>query len=109
MARRAPVLLLDEPTAALGLRHQELVLRICRERAAAGDAVVVLHDPGLAAAYADRAAVPHGCRIAACGPPAEVFGEELLSRVHRQPAEVLPHPRTGAPPVVPKRPAPHGG
>ncbi|GAA3489769.1 heme ABC transporter ATP-binding protein [Streptomyces cremeus] len=110
LAQRAPVLLLDEPTAALDLRHQELVLRICRERAAAGDAVVVvLHDLGLAAAYADRAAVLHGGRIAACGPPAEVFGEELLSRVYRQSVEVLPHPRTGAPLVVPKRPLPHGG
>ncbi|MGW6983935.1 heme ABC transporter ATP-binding protein [Streptomyces sp. NPDC054932] len=106
LAQRAPLLLLDEPTAALDLRHQELVLRICRERAAAGDAVVVvLHDLGLAAAYADRAAVLHDGRIAADGPPTEVFEGELLSRVYRQPVEVLPHPRTGAPLVVPVRTA----
>ncbi|MFJ3964038.1 heme ABC transporter ATP-binding protein [Streptomyces sp. NPDC090036] len=106
LAQRAPLLLLDEPTAALDLRHQELVLRICRERAAAGDAVVVvLHDLGLAAAYADRAAVLHDGRIAVDGPPAEVFEDELLSRVYRQPVEVLPHPRTGAPLVVPVRAA----
>ncbi|MFE7098187.1 heme ABC transporter ATP-binding protein [Streptomyces erythrochromogenes] len=104
LAQRAPLLLLDEPTAALDLRHQELVLRICRERAGAGDAVVVvLHDLGLAAAYADRAAVLHDGRIAADGPPAEVFEDALLSRVYRQPVEVLPHPRTGAPLVVPVR------
>lgn len=107
LAQRAPLMLLDEPTAALDLRHQELVLRICRERAAAGDAVVVvLHDLGLAAAYADRAAVLHGGRIAAVGPPAEVFEAALLSRVYRQPVEVLPHPRTGAPLVVPVRGGP---
>ncbi|WP_374939880.1 heme ABC transporter ATP-binding protein [Streptomyces sp. INR7] len=106
LAQRAPLLLLDEPTAALDLRHQELVLSICRERAAAGDAVVVvLHDLGLAAAHADRAAVLHDGRIAADGPPAEVFGDALLSRVYRQPVEVLPHPRTGAPLVVPVRAA----
>uniref|UniRef100_A0AAU2K0M7 Heme ABC transporter ATP-binding protein n=1 Tax=Streptomyces sp. NBC_00049 TaxID=2903617 RepID=A0AAU2K0M7_9ACTN len=104
LAQGAPLLLLDEPTAALDLRHQELVLRICRERAEAGDAVVVvLHDLGLAAAYADRAAVLHDGRIAAAGPPAEVFEDALLSRVYRQPVEVLPHPRTGAPLVVPVR------
>ncbi|MFK0222556.1 heme ABC transporter ATP-binding protein [Streptomyces vinaceus] len=106
LAQQAPLMLLDEPTAALDLRHQELVLRICRERAAAGDAVVVvLHDLGLAAAHADRAAVLHDGRIAAEGPPAEVFGGELLSRVYRQPVEVLPHPRTGIPLVVPVRDA----
>ncbi|MFD5751343.1 heme ABC transporter ATP-binding protein [Streptomyces sp. NPDC127033] len=106
LAQRAPLLLLDEPTAALDLRHQELVLRLCRERAGAGDAVVVvLHDLGLAAAHADRTAVLHGGRIAAEGPPGEVFRDELLSRVYRQPVEVLPHPRTGVPLIVPRRPA----
>ncbi|MFE4259927.1 heme ABC transporter ATP-binding protein [Streptomyces sp. NPDC056883] len=104
LAQGAPLLLLDEPTAALDLRHQELVLRICRDRAAAGDGVVVvLHDLGLAAAYADRVAVLHDGRIAVDGPPAEVFEDGLLSRVYRQPVEVLPHPRTGAPLVVPVR------
>ncbi|WP_406305400.1 heme ABC transporter ATP-binding protein [Streptomyces sp. NBC_00885] len=104
LAQRAPLLLLDEPTAALDLRHQELVLRVCRERAAAGDAVVVvLHDLGLAAAYAHRVAVLHAGRIAAEGPPATVLDDAMLSRVYRQPVEVLAHPRTGAPLVVPRR------
>ncbi len=104
LAQRAPLMLLDEPTAALDLRHQELVLRICRERAAAGDAVVVvLHDLGLAAAYADRAAVLHDGRIAELGAPDEVFTGELLGEVYRQPVEVFPHPRTGTPLIVPVR------
>ncbi|WP_369379398.1 heme ABC transporter ATP-binding protein [Streptomyces sp. cg36] len=104
LAQRAPVLLLDEPTAALDLRHQELVLRLCRERAGAGDAVVVvLHDLGLAAAYADRVAVLCSGAVAAEGAPAEVFDPELLGRVYRQPVEVFPHPRTGVPLVVPER------
>ncbi|MFF9426927.1 heme ABC transporter ATP-binding protein [Streptomyces sp. NPDC014746] len=104
LAQRTGLLLLDEPTAALDLRHQELVLRVCRERAEAGDAVVVvLHDLGLAAAHADRVAVLDDGRIAAEGAPSEVFGEELLSRVYRQPVDVFPHPRTGVPLVVPTR------
>jgi iron complex transport system ATP-binding protein len=104
LAQRSPLLLLDEPTAALDLRHQELVLRLCRERARAGDAVVVvLHDLALAAAYADRVAVLRAGRIAADGPPARVFSEELLSDVYDQPVEVLPHPRTGAVLVLPRR------
>ncbi|WP_406508876.1 heme ABC transporter ATP-binding protein [Streptomyces sp. NBC_00212] len=104
LAQRAPVLLLDEPTAALDLRHQELVLRNCRERAHAGDAVVVvLHDLGLAAAYADRVVVLHDGRLAAEGPPRAVLDAELIGRVYRQPVEVLAHPRTGTPLVVPRR------
>lgn len=104
LAQRVPLLLLDEPTAALDLRHQELVLGVCRARARAGDAVVVvLHDLGLAAAYADRVAVLHGGALAAEGPPSEVFDAQTLSRVYRQPVEVLPHPRTGAPLVLPVR------
>ncbi|MFF3844099.1 heme ABC transporter ATP-binding protein [Streptomyces sp. NPDC002328] len=104
LAQRTPLLLLDEPTAALDLKHQELVLRICRERAAAGDAVVVvLHDLGLAAAYAHRVAILHRGQVAADGPPAEVFTEELLTEVYDQPVEVLAHPRTGAVLVTPRR------
>lgn len=104
LAQRTSLLLLDEPTAALDLRHQELVLRLCRERARAGDAVVVvLHDLGLAAAYADRVAILRTGRVAADGPPAEVFSEHLLSEVYDQPVEVLAHPRTGAVLVTPRR------
>lgn len=104
LAQRTQLLFLDEPTAALDLRHQELVLRVCRERAAAGDAVVVvLHDLGLAAAYADRAAIVRAGEIAADGPPSEVFQPDLLTRVYRQPIEVIPHPRTGTHLVLPVR------
>ncbi|MGX1560753.1 heme ABC transporter ATP-binding protein [Streptomyces sp. NPDC055506] len=104
LAQHAPLLLLDEPTAALDLRHQELVLRLCRSRAHTGDAVVVVvHDLGLAAAYAHRVALLCAGRVAADGPPAEVFSERLLTEVYDQPVEVLPHPRTGALLVTPRR------
>ncbi|MFK4105157.1 heme ABC transporter ATP-binding protein [Streptomyces sp. NPDC019531] len=104
LAQRAPLLLLDEPTAALDLKHQELVLRVCRERAHAGDAVVVvLHDLGLAAAYAHRVAILCAGRVAADGPPGEIFDERLLSEVYDQPVEVLPHPRNGSLLVTPRR------
>ncbi|TYB64324.1 heme ABC transporter ATP-binding protein [Nonomuraea sp. PA05] len=104
LAQRAPLVLLDEPTAALDIRHQEAVLSIAKEQAAVGDAVVVvLHDLALAAAYADRAAVLSEGVVAACGAPAEVFTDELLSDVYRHAIEVIPHPRTGIPLVVARR------
>nr|WP_028477842.1 heme ABC transporter ATP-binding protein [Nocardia sp. CNY236] len=104
LAQDTATLLLDEPTAALDLGHQEAVLGVVAERAAAGAAVVVvLHDLGVAAAYADRVAVLDGGRIAADGPPREVLTTELLTRVYRYPIEVLDHPDTGAQLVLPVR------
>ncbi|GIG67155.1 heme ABC transporter ATP-binding protein [Phytomonospora endophytica] len=104
LAQRTPLVMLDEPTAALDLRHQELVMRVCRARAGSGDAVVVvLHDLGLAAAYCDRVAVMHDGRVAACGSPREVFAAELLSEVYRQPVDVFSHPGRDELLVVPRR------
>ncbi|WP_431916370.1 heme ABC transporter ATP-binding protein [Micromonospora wenchangensis] len=107
LAQRAGVLLLDEPTAALDLHHQELVMRIARDRAAAGDAVVVvLHDLALAGAYADRVTLLADGRVRAAGPPDTVLTAPLLSEVYRHDIEVVPHPDTRLPLVVPRRRGP---
>lgn len=104
LAQRAQLLALDEPTAALDLRHQELVLGLARERAHAGDGVVtVLHDLGLAAAYADRVVLLAAGRIVADGVPATVLEPARLSEVYRHDVEVVVHPVTGALLVLPKR------
>ncbi|MEU7143767.1 heme ABC transporter ATP-binding protein [Nocardia sp. NPDC046473] len=104
LAQDTGTLLLDEPTAALDLGHQEAVLRLATTRAQAGAAVVVvLHDLGIAAAYADRVAVLESGRIAADGPPREVLTTDLLTRVYQHPVEVLNHPLTGAQLVLPVR------
>ncbi|MGW4354932.1 heme ABC transporter ATP-binding protein [Nocardia sp. NPDC004582] len=104
LAQDTATLLLDEPTAALDLGHQEQVLRLARDRATAGAAVVVvLHDLGVAAAYADRVAVLDAGRIAADGPPREILTAELLTRVYQHPVDVFDHPVTGAQLVLPVR------
>ncbi|MFC9360030.1 heme ABC transporter ATP-binding protein [Rhodococcus sp. NPDC057014] len=104
LAQRTETILLDEPTAALDLGHQETVMRLARSRAEQGTAVVVvLHDLALAAAYADRIVVLEQGRIAADGPPGDVLSEELLTRVYGHPVEVIAHPVTGATLVLPRR------
>ncbi|MEU6584836.1 heme ABC transporter ATP-binding protein [Nocardia sp. NPDC046763] len=104
LAQDTATLLLDEPTAALDLGHQEQVLHLARERAAAGAAVVVvLHDLGVAAAYADRVAVLEAGRIAADGPPRQILTPGLLTRVYQHPVDVFDHPVTGAQLVLPVR------
>jgi len=104
LAQRAPLLMLDEPTAALDIRHQELVLQRAREHTAAGGGVVlVVHDLGLAVAYADQVTVLDDGRVAADGPPAQVLTADLLSTVYEHPVEVFPHPVTGRPVILPVR------
>jgi iron complex transport system ATP-binding protein len=107
LAQRTGILLLDEPTAALDLRHQEDVLRLARECAQQGDAVaVVLHDLNLAAAYADRVVLLADGAVVASGAPADVLTPALIEAVYRQPVEVLTHPVSGATVILPLRPVP---
>ncbi|MEU6497767.1 heme ABC transporter ATP-binding protein [Streptomyces sp. NPDC046984] len=104
LAQSTPVLLLDEPTAALDLRHQEQLMQTARERANSGQAVLaVLHDLQLAAAYADEIAVLHAGRLVERGTPTAVLTEPLLEEVYQLPIEVLHHPVTGAVMVGPRR------
>nr|WP_296767372.1 heme ABC transporter ATP-binding protein [Rhodococcus sp. (in: high G+C Gram-positive bacteria)] len=104
LAQRTSTLLLDEPTAALDLGHQETVMTVARERAAKGDAVVVvLHDLALAAAYADRIALLNNGVLESVGPPREVLRAGLLTTVYGHPVEVFDHPETGNLLVLPIR------
>ncbi|OJX63160.1 MAG: hemin ABC transporter ATP-binding protein [Micrococcales bacterium 73-13] len=104
LAQETPVLLLDEPTAALDLGHQEDVLRIARRLAGRGRAVVaVLHDLSLAAAYADDLVMLDRGRLVADGSPAEVLSAERVEEVYRTPVRILPDPDTGRPVVLPRR------
>ena len=101
LAQNTPVVLLDEPTAALDLGHQDLVMALCRRIAAEGRAVVaILHDLNLAGAYADRVAVMCKGQLVGVGPTREVLREQLLSAVFEQEVIVVPHPQTGKPVVL---------
>lgn len=104
LAQDTAVIMLDEPTAALDLRHQEDVLRIARELALVGRAVVVvLHDLSLAAAYADDIAIVHNGRMVAQGDPADVLTEDRITAVYETPVRVIPDPDTGRPVILPRR------
>ncbi len=75
LVKRPPLLLLDEPLAALdaGLRERTgLELRALQRRTGAGF-VMVTHDQAEALALADRIAVLEAGRLAQCGPPSELY------------------------------------
>lgn len=101
LAQQAALVLLDEPTAALDLHHQQALLRTARALAAGGACVVaVLHDLNLAAMHADRIAILAGGRLVADGTPDAVLDAATIERVWGQRVQVLRHPSRPVPLVV---------
>lgn len=96
------VLLLDEPTASLDLRHQLDLLTATRRCAARGVTVIaILHDLNLAALFADRVVVMSHGRVAGDGPPRETITDDMLARVFKVGAAVGRAPPAGVPFVLP--------
>jgi iron complex transport system ATP-binding protein len=87
--REPRLLLLDEPTSALDLRHQNDVMGTVRQLADQGRiVVVVLHDLGLAARWADRIMVLQQGRLHTAGTPAQTLTPTMLEQVYRVHARV---------------------
>jgi iron complex transport system ATP-binding protein len=102
LAQDAPVLLLDEPTTHLDIRHVVELHRLVRELAdERGTAVLaVLHDLTLAAAVCDRLVAMADGAIVREGRPRDVVTPELLRTVYGVAAEVEINPATGRPAVL---------
>lgn len=99
LAQAAPVLLLDEPTAHLDLKHQSGILALVRDLAHAGGhaVLVALHDLNLAAQFGDRVALLAGGELRALGRPDEVLTAAKISHAYGVPVDVTVHPRWGTP------------
>jgi iron complex transport system ATP-binding protein len=84
LAVEAPVILADEPTASLDPRHQFDVMKSLRASADKGVLVIVVtHDLGLAARFADTVLVLSDGRLVSQGAPAEALSEEIMGDVFR--------------------------
>lgn len=84
LSANAPLLLADEPIAALDPYHQIQVMELLRTEAQKGAAVIaVLHDLRMAAQFADRIALLHQGTLAAAGTPAEVLTPERLEAIYQ--------------------------
>ena len=99
LAQDAPVLLLDEPTTHLDIRHMLAILRIVRELAAARDRAVlaIFHDLNLAAAACDRVCALHRGAVVAEGTAEDVLTPSFLREVYGVDADVVADPVTGKP------------
>ncbi len=101
IAQATPIVLLDEPTTALDVAHQERIMQRAVELARDRRTVVtVLHDLNAAAAHADRIVVMADGGIVADGFPRDVLQAELLSTVYNQQMVVIDHPFRDCPLVL---------
>lgn len=101
LAQQTPILLLDEPTSNLDLRHQEMVMTLARNLAAAGGIVIVIaHDLNLASAHADRIALMRDGSLVAIGTPWETLTGPRLEAIFGCAVSVTKHPLRDCPLVL---------
>ncbi len=101
-AQEPKLLVLDEPTASLDIRHEMEILELLRISADDGMTIfLITHHLDLAARFADRLLLLDRGEVAAEGGPGEVLQEETLQRVYGWPISVSNDPATGLPRVTP--------
>jgi iron complex transport system ATP-binding protein len=103
LAQDAPVLLLDEPTTHLDLRHVVDIMGLLRRQAtdARKAILAIFHDLNLASATCDRIVAMEGGRVRSEGSPEEVVTAALIGEVFGIQVDVRRNERTGRPSVVP--------
>jgi iron complex transport system ATP-binding protein len=100
LAVEAPVILADEPTASLDPHYQIEVMRLLRRAADGGTLVIVVtHDLGFAARFADTVLLLDRGRLATAGPPATALAPAVLEQVFR--IHAFRAERDGMPVIVP--------
>jgi len=103
LAQQPRVLVLDEPTASLDVRHRMEVFELVRTLVTDGLAgLVVTHELNLAARFADRVVLLNGGKVVADGTPTAVFRRDILSDVFQWPVAVTTF-LDGSPQVIPLR------
>ncbi len=99
---RGKLLLLDEPTAALDIQHQQSSCAAIRKLADRGCAVVlVIHDFNAISALADQVVALNNGQQVAHGKPREVFTEQMFSDVFSAKVAIREHPYRDQPMIIP--------
>jgi iron complex transport system ATP-binding protein len=103
LAQSTPVLLLDEPTNHLDLQHQtnllSLVRRLTQEKNLA--VMMAMHDLNLVSFFADKVALLVNGRLICSGKPRDVIKTDHISEAYQTSVEIVYHPLTGAPIILP--------
>jgi ABC-type cobalamin/Fe3+-siderophores transport system ATPase subunit len=104
LAQRTELLLLDEPTTYLDVRHQLDVLALVRRLNSEHGLTVcwVLHDLNAAVAFSDAMVWLRAGRVLAAGTPEVLLTAELVRRAFDVDGAVVPDPGTGVPVFLPR-------
>ena len=93
LAQDTPLLLLDEPTASLDIRHSGEIFLLARELAEAGKLIIAaMHDLRAAAKYCSRLFLIHEGQLVADGDPEEVLHEGHITYAFEIPAKTFRNP-----------------
>lgn len=104
LAQEPSVLVLDEPTTFLDIKHEMTTFALLRELRDAGTSIVVAtHNLNLASRYADELVLMRSGALVAHGAPADVLTASRIAEVYEWPVEIAQHVG-GAPQVVPSDP-----
>ena len=82
LVTESPILLLDEPTSSLDIRHQIEIWNLMKSLLQKGKVIIVTsHDLIATARYCDHVAIMHKGRAVSTGPFSEVVNKDLLQQV----------------------------
>ncbi len=103
LTQEPEILLLDEPTTALDLKHQvhfyDILKKLQREKGMT--ILTVTHDVNLAAQFCDRILVIKNGMMVADGTVDQVIHKSILENVYETPMEIVRHPHSGLPVILP--------
>lgn len=102
LAQEPDVLVLDEPTTSLDIRHEMTTFELLRSLCDSGTTIVLAtHNLNLAARYADTLVLLHRGHCIAAGSPSTVLTAQRVEQVYEWPVAITTH-ATGSPQIDPR-------
>lgn len=101
LAQRPKILLLDEPTSHLDLKHQFEIMELLKRLNSQGMTIVLVsHDLNLASLYCTRIMLLKKGKIEAIDLPEKIVSRDWLARVYDIQPEIITHPKRGKPQIM---------
>lgn len=104
LMQRAPLMLLDEPTASLDIGHETQLMNLLKTQCERGtSALVAIHNLNVAAAFCDRLILIDQGELVAQGLPEDVINQQRMRAIYGDSVLVSRHPLTGSVTALPNR------